>query len=140
MARKSPIEMLGEVGLFEGLSKKELNQISKAGRRVEFPKDSVIVKEGEEGVGFHLIVTGKAKVTVRGRSRTTLGPGAFFGELSLIDRGPRTATVTAATDVTTLSLVSWEFLPLVEKTPSIARKLLLEMCRRLREADKSHTH
>jgi CRP/FNR family cyclic AMP-dependent transcriptional regulator len=140
MARKSPLEMLGEVGLFEGLSKKELNQISKAGRRVEFPKGSVIVKEGEEGVGFHLIVTGKAKVTVKGRSRSTLGPGAFFGELSLIDRGPRTATVTAETDVTTLSLVSWEFLPLVEKTPSIARKLLLEMCRRLREADKSHTH
>lgn len=140
MARKSPVQMLGEVGLFEGLSKKELNQISKAARRVEFPKGSVIVKEGEEGVGFHLIVTGKAKVTVKGRARSTLGPGAFFGELSLIDRGPRTATVTSETDVTTLSLVSWEFLPLVEKTPSIARKLLLEMCRRLREADRSHTH
>jgi CRP-like cAMP-binding protein len=141
MARKkTPAQMLGEVGLFEGLSNKELKQIYNASRHVEFPADSIIVKEGEEGVGFHLIVTGKAKVSVKGRARTTLGPGAFFGELSLIDRGPRTATVTADTDVTTLSLVSWDFLPLVEKTPSIARKLLLEMCRRLREADKSHTH
>jgi CRP/FNR family transcriptional regulator, cyclic AMP receptor protein len=141
MARKkTPAQMLGEVGLFEGLSNKELKQIYQASRQVAFPKGSVIVKEGEEGVGFHLVVSGKAKVTVKGRARTTLGPGKFFGELSLIDRGPRTATVTAETDVTTLSLVSWEFLPLVEKTPSIARKLLLEMCRRLREADKSHTH
>jgi CRP/FNR family transcriptional regulator, cyclic AMP receptor protein len=141
MARKkTPAQMLGEVGLFEGLSNKELRQIYKASRQVAFPRGSIIVKEGEEGVGFHLIVTGKAKVTLKGRARTTLGPGKFFGELSLIDRGPRTATVTAETDVTTLSLVSWEFLPLVEKTPSIARKLLFEMCRRLREADKSHTH
>jgi CRP/FNR family transcriptional regulator, cyclic AMP receptor protein len=141
MARKkTPAQMLGEVGLFEGLSNKELNQIYKASRRVVFPEGSVIVKEGEEGVGFHLITEGRAKVTVKGRARTTLGPGKFFGELSLIDRGPRTATVTAESDVTTLSLVSWEFLPLVEKTPSIARKLLFEMCRRLREADRSHTH
>ena len=141
MARKkTPAQMLGEVGLFEGLSNKELKQIYQASREVVFPQGSIIVKEGEEGVGFHLIVTGKAKVSLKGRARTTLGPGKFFGELSLIDRGPRTATVTAETDVTTLSLVSWEFLPLVEKTPSIARKLLLEMCRRLREADKSHTH
>ena len=140
MARKSPVEMLAGVGLFEGLSKKELSQVSGTGRRVQFPAGTVIVKEGEEGIGFHLIMTGKAKVSVKGRARSTLGPGKFFGELSLIDRGPRTATVTADTDVTTLSLLSWEFLPLVEKTPSIARKLLLEMCRRLREADKSHTH
>jgi CRP-like cAMP-binding protein len=140
MARKSPVEMLAGVGLFEGLSKKELSQVSGTGRRVQFPAGTVIVKEGDDGVGFHLIMTGKAKVTVKGRARSTLGPGKFFGELSLIDRGPRTATVTADTDVTTLSLLSWEFLPLVEKTPSIARKLLLEMCRRLREADKSHTH
>lgn len=141
MAKKSAAQMLGSVGLFEGLSSKELSQISKSAREVDFEAGSVIVKEGEEGVGFHLILSGRAKVTVGGRSRTTLGPGKFFGELSLIDRGPRTATVTAETGVRTLSLVSWEFLPLVEKTPSIARKLLVEMCRRLREADaKSHTH
>jgi len=140
MSRKSAVQMLGSVGLFEGLSAKELNQISKAGREVQFPAGSTIVKEGEEGVGFHLILSGRAKVTIKGRSRTTLGPGKFFGELSLIDRGPRTATVVAETAVKTLSLVSWEFLPLVEQTPSIARKLLIEMCRRLREADHSHTH
>jgi CRP-like cAMP-binding protein len=142
MARKrSAAQMLGSVGLFEGLSSKELNQIKKSAREVEFPAGMAIVKEGEEGVGFHLILSGRAKVTLKGRARTTLGAGKFFGELSLIDRGPRTATVTAETAVKTLSLTSWEFLPLLEKTPSIARKILLEMCRRLREADAmDHTH
>jgi CRP-like cAMP-binding protein len=140
MAKKSAVQMLGSVGLFEGLSRKELTQISKSAREVEFEAGSAIVKEGEEGVGFHLILSGRAKVSVRGRARKTLGPGKFFGELSLIDRGPRTATVTAETNVRTLSLVSWEFLPLVEKMPGIARKLLVEMCRRLREVEAADTH
>jgi len=141
MARKSPAQMLGSVGLFEGLSRRELAQIERMSRRVEFPAGSTIVKEGEEGVGFHLILAGRAKVSIKGRARSILGPGKFFGELSLIDRGMRTATVTAETTVSTLSLVSWEFLPLLEKTPSINRKILVEMCRRLREADRqSHTH
>jgi CRP/FNR family transcriptional regulator, cyclic AMP receptor protein len=140
MARKTPTQMLASVGLFEGLSPRELSQIERAGRQVEFPAGSTIVKEGEEGVGFHLIVSGRAKVTIKGRTRTMLGPGKFFGELSLIDRGPRTATVTAETAVTTLSLVSWEFLPMLEKNMSITRKILVEMCRRLREADTSFTH
>ena len=141
MARKSPVQMLGSVGLFEGLSRRELGLVQKMSRQVEFPPGTTIVKEGEEGVGFHLILSGRAKVSIKGRSRTTLGPGKFFGELSLIDRGRRTATVVAETKVETLSIVSWEFLPLIEKSPSIARKLLVEMCRRLREADRlSHTH
>jgi len=140
MAKKSAAQMLGSVGLFEGLSNKELSQISKSAREVEFEPGSAIVKEGEEGVGFHLILSGRAKVTVRGRTRKSLGPGKFFGELSLIDELPRTATVIAETTVRTLSLVSWEFLPLVDKTPSIARKLLVEMCRRLREAEAADTH
>ena len=139
-SKKSATQMLGSVGLFEGLSTKELSQIQKASRQVEFSAGSEIVKEGEEGVGFHLILSGRAKVSVRGRTRKTLGPGKFFGELSLIDRGPRTATVVAETAVKTLSIVSWEFLPLVEKTPSIARKLLVEMCRRLRESEAADTH
>lgn len=139
-SKKSPVQMLGSVGLFEGLSKKELSQISKAARQVEFEAGSAIVKEGEEGVGFHLILSGRAKVTVRGRARKTLGAGKFFGELSLLDRGPRTATVIAETTVRTLSLVSWEFLPLIDKSPSIARKLLVEMCRRLRESEEADTH
>jgi len=139
MARKSPIEMLARVDLFEGLSKKELRQIESNTRKVEFPAGTTIVTEGEKGIGFHLITAGRAKVMWGGRTRNTLGPGKFFGELSVIDQGPRTATVKAETEVTTLSLTSWDFLPLLEKNPSIARKIMLEMCRRLR-AERRHTH
>jgi CRP-like cAMP-binding protein len=140
MPTKKPRDMLASVPLFEGLSNKELVQIHRMGKEVDFAAGKVVVKEGGSAVGFHLILKGKARVTIRGRNRTTLGPGNFFGELSLIDRGPRTATVTAETPLRTLSLVSWEFIPLLERQPSIARKILVEMCRRLREVDDSLTH
>jgi protein phosphatase len=140
MPRKSLKDLLGSVTLFEGLSSKELYQIEKLGKEVEFPKGKTIVTEGEDGVGFHLILEGKAKVLVGGRKRTTMGPGQWFGELSLIDRGPRTATVETETPVRTFSLLSWEFLPLVDKNPKIARKIMIEMCRRLRAERADHTH
>ena len=140
MARKSPLEMLACVDLFEGLSLRELRQVEKYARQVDFPAGATIVTQGEDGVGFHMIVKGKAKVIVNGRTRDTIGPGGFFGELSLLDRGPRTATVRADTPVSTMSITSWQFMPMIEKNPSIARKILLELVRRLREERDSHTH
>src|ERR1051326_2023329 len=124
MARKSTLDMLACVDLFEGLSRKELREIEKYAREVKFPAGSTIVTQGETGVGFHMILTGRAKILVNGRVRDSIGAGKFFGELSLIDRGPRTATVKADTAVTTLSIASWQFLPMVEKNASIARKML----------------
>lgn len=137
---KTSLQMLGSVGLFEGLSQKELSKIHAQAREGEFPADEVVVEEGESGVGFHLILSGKAKVVTGKRTVATLGPGDFFGELSLIDRGPRTATVVAQTNLKTLSLVSWEFMPLLDRNPSIARKLLVVVCRRLRNERNSLTH
>ena len=140
MARKSTLEMLACVDLFDGLSRKELQQVERMGRTVEFPAGATIVTQGDEGVGFHMILSGRARILVNGRTRDTIGAGKFFGELSLIDRGRRTATVKADTAVRTLSLASWQFMPLIEKNPSIARKILLELTRRLREERSSHTH
>ena len=137
---KSPLQLLGSVGLFEGLSKKELSQIHKQAREGEFQPDEVIVTEGDSGVGFHLILSGRARVLAGKKSIANLGPGDFFGELSLIDRGPRTATVVAQTKLKTLSLISWEFLPLLDRNPAMARKILVEVTRRLRNERKSFTH
>ena len=137
---KTSLQLLGSVGLFEGLSKKELTQVHKQAREGEFSAGDVIVTEGETGVGFHLILSGRAKVLAGNRTIATLGPGDFFGELSLIDRGPRTATVIANSTLKTLSLVSWEFLPMLDRNPSIARKLLVAITGRLRNERKSHTH
>src|SRR5439155_7619892 len=140
MARKSTLEMLSCVDLYEGLSRKELQEIEKSAREVNFPEGAKIVTQGNEGIGFHMVIKGRARVIVNGRKRDTIGPGGFFGELSLIDRGPRTATVTAETAVTTLSVAQWQFLPMIEKNPSIARKILLELTKRLRHERSSHTH
>ena len=140
MARKSPLEMLASVSLFEGLSRKELRQIEAKSREVHFPAGATIVTQGDEGVGFHMILSGKARVVVNGRTRDTLGPGKSFGELSVIDRGPRTATVVAETDVTTMSLSSWQFMPILDRNPSIARKIVLELTRRLRDERDHYSH
>jgi CRP/FNR family cyclic AMP-dependent transcriptional regulator len=132
--------LLRSVPIFEGLSQKELQAVMRSAKQVEYAPDRDIVKEGSSGVGFHLILEGQARVLVGGRTRAKLGPGDFFGEMSLIDGGPRSATVRADTGVRTLSLASWEFTPLLDANPSIARKLLVELSRRLRAVERSLTH
>ena len=140
MARKTPVDMLAEVDLFTVLTKKELTKIHDAGKEVTFPAGRTIVTEGENGVGFHLILKGKAKVTVNNRLRSNLGPGDYFGEMAIIDRGTRSATVMADTDVTTLSIASWDFMPVLSENFEMCRKILVELSRRLRSAEKSLTH
>jgi CRP-like cAMP-binding protein len=90
--------------------------------------------EGSGGAAFFMIESGTAKVTVRGEEQATLGPGDYFGELALIDGGPRSATITAETDLICRGLTFWEFRPLVEGNGAIAWKLLQVLSRRLREA------
>jgi CRP-like cAMP-binding protein len=141
MSKGEAVAALKGVPLFEGLSKKELDEIYSASKEMLFPAGKTIVKEGEAGAAFHLILEGTAKVTSGGKSRAKLGPGDYFGEMALIDKHPRSATVAAESDVRTLSLVSWSFLPLLDHMPGLARKMLLVMSARLRAAEKaSHTH
>src|SRR6266542_4402029 len=99
MAKENPLDMLSSVDLFSGLSKKELGKIHNTSKEVHFPAGHAIVNEGESGVGFHMILEGKASVTVGGQVRGSLGPGDYFGEIAIIDSGLRSASVTADTDV-----------------------------------------
>ena len=140
MGKKEAVEMLGSVPLFEGLSKRELDLIYREAKQTEFEAGHTIVEQGATGVGFHLILEGKADVMIGGRKRASLGPGDYFGEMSLLDGGPRSATVRTATEVKTLALTSWVFTPLLDKMPSIARKMLVELSRRLRTLEKSLQH
>lgn len=137
---KRAVEMMGSVPLFSGLSKKELEKVCVSCRETEFPEGRAIIQEGAGGVGFHLILEGEVEVVKGDRVEATLGPGKFFGEMSLIDGGPRSATVRAKTPVVTWALTSWEFRPLLENNPSIAMKLLEELSRRLRVSESSLTH
>lgn len=118
------VDLLKQVPLFSDLERKELEEIASAMKQRIFSAGQSIAVEGEQGVGFFVIEDGQAKVTVGGDERRTLGPGDYFGEVALISKGARTATVTAETELKTYGMTFWDFRPLVEESPGIAWKLL----------------
>ena len=121
---KEAAELLRQVPLFSDLDQRELQDIATAMKSRTFSAGQEIAVEGQSGVGFFVIEDGRAKVTVGGDEVRMLGPGDYFGEVALITQGPRTATVTADTDLKTYGMTFWEFRPLVEDTPSLAWKML----------------
>lgn len=136
-ADKDLLERLKTVALFEGLSDKELKDVLGQSRVVEHDEGHDIVESGTGSVGFHLILEGQASVSQGARTIGTLGPGDYFGEISVIDGKPRSATVTTTTPVRTLSLVAWKFQPLLDAHPALTRKILLGLCKTLRAAEAS---
>jgi CRP/FNR family transcriptional regulator len=133
----SSLQALRSVPLFSGCTDKELRDIAKMTKEVRFPEGKQICKEGQTGLGLHVITEGETKVVINGRTRRRLGPGAFFGEMALLDNGPRSATVIAESPVSTLSLSAWDFKEGIRNHPTIALKVLEEMSKRLREVDSS---
>jgi CRP/FNR family cyclic AMP-dependent transcriptional regulator len=123
---------LAAVPMFSGCSRKELAIIARAAKPVAHKAGAVIAREGERGIGLFLILDGTCTVSIGGKKKTTLGPGQFFGEIALLDGGPRTATVTADTDVRLLGLTEWMFRGLLAEHPSIALKTLESVAGRLR--------
>jgi CRP-like cAMP-binding protein len=130
------VRRLRSVPLFQGLSARELREILRAGTEVEFREGTTIVSEGLAATDFYLLLDGEAEVLVRGRRRRTLHPGDYFGEISVMDGGPRSATVTAKTRVLALRLNRPSFLRLLDREGSIGRKILLVMSERLRAAER----
>jgi CRP/FNR family transcriptional regulator, cyclic AMP receptor protein len=139
MADKDVVKMLSGVPLFSELSKKELDALARNAKEVAHREGAVLAREGESGLGFFLIVDGTASVTVGGRARRKMGAGDFFGEISLLDNGPRSATVTAQTPIQLIGLTQWNFKRLVESNPAIATKMLKTMAGRLRAASRDVT-
>jgi CRP-like cAMP-binding protein len=129
-------EQLARVPMFSGCSARELSLIARAAKEVSHPAGTVIAREGEPGVGMFLILEGRAAVSIGGRRRRTLGPGDFFGEIALLDGGPRTATVTALTPMRLVGITEWVFRGLIREHPTIALKTLQAMAARLRAAAK----
>jgi CRP/FNR family transcriptional regulator, cyclic AMP receptor protein len=123
------------VPLFSALSKSDLQQVDRAADRIEVEAGRELVTEGRTGREFFLIIDGTAIVRRNGRKVATLGPGQFFGELSLLDKGPRTATVVAESDMHLFVLGQREFGGLIDGVPGMAAKLLQGLAHRLREAD-----
>jgi CRP-like cAMP-binding protein len=131
------IEILRKVPLFDGLSDKELAAVANAAKERRFDTGDVVVGEGEGGVGFFVIADGSARVETRGERRATLGAGASFGEVALLDEGgKRTASVIAESPLRLFGLTAWQFTPLLEQHPAIAVKIAKMLARRLRETEE----
>jgi CRP-like cAMP-binding protein len=126
---------LSKIWLFSTCSARELRMIRRALEEVTVPPHRQLVEEGTIGREFFLIVEGEASVRRNGRRLATLGPGQYFGELALLDRRPRSATVISETEMRLLVLGQRQFNGMLDAVPALGRKLLAAMATRLREAD-----
>ena len=134
MAKPTP-DLLRNVSLFSGLEERELASLAEEFNERRFNEGQQIALEGEGGLMFFIVADGEASVEVHGQEVGKLGPGDAFGEIALIDRRPRTATVTAKTNLTTYGLPVFVFRPFVEARPLVAWKLLEAMADRLAAAE-----
>jgi len=136
VAQQDAMSRLGQVPIFSECTKRELTIIGRAAKEVSHREGTVIAREGERGVGLFLILEGQCRVSIGGKTKAKLGPGDFFGEVALLDGGPRTATVTALTPVRLVGITGWVFRGLLMEHPSIALKTLEAVAGRLRAVTK----
>ena len=136
MARRDAyIEHLTQVPLFRACSRDELGKLARRTTDIPVPEGHVLVKEGERGLEFFVIVNGRAKVSRRGRKVGELGPGDFFGELALLIDADRNATVTALTPMEAIVLSRREFEAALADAPRMTRKIMSGMAQRLADLD-----
>ncbi len=126
--------------MFDGVDADGMDRIAAVAVEVEFPADHVIARQGEIGTGFFVIVDGGARVVRDGRTVATLGPGDFFGELSVLDGQPRIAQVVADGPTICLALASWDFEAVLLAEPRVALAILRGLAGRLRELTAADRH
>ncbi len=133
--RDQYLSYLTKVPLFSAVGKKQLQTLGRIAEHLTFPDGEVIVREGSIGHEFFVIVDGKARVSRSGRDVAQLGPGDFFGELALLDRQPRNATVTADGPLELVILEQRAFAAMLDEVPGMGRKMLIGLARRVHELD-----
>src|SRR3954447_3891923 len=135
--RDAKIERLSHVPMFSACSKKDLETLARLADEMSVDADHEIIREGESGREFYVVVDGKATIKRNGREVGTLGPGDYFGELALLDGQKRDATVVATAPTELLVIGVREFVTLLEDVPQLTRKILGGMARRLHELDST---
>jgi CRP/FNR family transcriptional regulator, cyclic AMP receptor protein len=128
-------EHLAAVPLFEGLSKKQLRRISSLMTRLDEPAGKVLTREGQQGYEFFIVLEGEVEVRQGDRLVATRGPGEYVGEIALLDKRPRTATVVATTPLLVEVLSRREFMSLLAQAPELSEQLLATMARRLADLE-----
>lgn len=137
MGNRCDTDLLEQVPLFSDLSRAELGRIAAVAKLVTYRDGAIVVEEGSLGGRFFVIQSGSAKVQTGGRTRVTLGPGSYFGELSVLDGQPRSASVVASSALETWSIAEFNFRALIRQYPTLAVKLLGVLSARLRAAERS---
>ncbi|HKM75387.1 MAG TPA: cyclic nucleotide-binding domain-containing protein [Candidatus Bathyarchaeia archaeon] len=133
------IEMLEKSPLWSGLSKQDLKELTEKSEERNYEKGAIIVKKGDRAPAFYLILEGKVEVRLEGKTLSTLGPGQFFGEMSILDSQARTADVVVVEPAKCLVLHWTSFKGLISNNPRIALKVIQELARRLRDTTKTLT-
>jgi CRP/FNR family transcriptional regulator, cyclic AMP receptor protein len=139
-SKTNKVNLLKGVRLFSACNDKELGRIATLADEINVPAGRVLTEEGTPGGEFFVVADGTATATLGGKKLASLGQGAFFGEMSLLDHGPRVATITADTPMHLLVLDPRSFTSLLEDVPSVGRKILRVMAERLREVETKPQH
>jgi CRP/FNR family transcriptional regulator, cyclic AMP receptor protein len=140
LTRDRKSALLAAARLFDGVDADGMDRIAAVAVEVEFPADHVIARQGEIGTGFFVIVDGGVRVVRDGDTIATLGPGDFFGELSVLDGRPRIAQVVADGPTTCLALASWDFEAVLLAEPRVSLSILRGLAGRLRDLTEAHQH
>jgi CRP/FNR family transcriptional regulator, cyclic AMP receptor protein len=140
VARDEKLDLLHSIPLFDRLDRKHLERLGALTEEVDVPAGKVLIRQGELGDDMMVIVSGTVTVERDGAKVNTLGPGEFFGEIAMIDRGPRTATVTAETPCRLLVINHREFHALMDEFPAVAAQVLVTLAHRLRSLDPAAVH
>lgn len=137
---KAKKEHLRKVSMFAGLTDRALGALAAKVEVIAYEAGRYIVRQNQIGTGFYLVIQGRARVVRGGEELAVLGPGDFFGELSVLDQSPRMAHVVALQPTVCLALASWNLIKLLERHPKIAVAMLQVLARRLRAAGDAHHH
>ncbi|MBI2780504.1 MAG: cyclic nucleotide-binding domain-containing protein [Chloroflexi bacterium] len=133
-------ELLAGCPLFKGIDATGLAGLADVATPVDFPPGHVIARQGDIGTGFFVVISGSVRVVRDGELVARLGPGEFFGELSILDRMPRNASVLAEVATTCLALASWDFEKVLLEQPALTLTILRGVATRLRDATESARH
>jgi CRP/FNR family transcriptional regulator, cyclic AMP receptor protein len=135
-SRDPKVGRLGKVQLFSACSRADLERISALTNEIDVSAGTVLIREGDPGRECFVIEAGTARVELAGGATASMGPGEVFGELALLDQAPRSATVTAESDMRVLVLNSREFSTLIDDHPSVRRNVLAAVASRIRQAEE----
>jgi CRP-like cAMP-binding protein len=140
MAHDEKLELLHTIPLFALLDRHHLERLGMLTDEVDVPAGKMLIRQGDTGDDLMVIVTGQVGVERNGERINQLGPGDFFGEIALIERGPRTATVTAEAPTRLLVVNHRDFHALMEEFPAVAAQVLLTLAHRVRLLESSVVH